>query len=1183
MNEANHRPWFLITLAALLLVGAASPVRTTTVPQPPPVGVWVSAVEPESALAHAGLHPKDLLVAWQHPATPLTAAAEGKISSIFDWLWLLTEQAPRGQLSLIGQRDGHPAGFTIQVPVGSWSVDVRPQFAAELVRLYERGANTLADGKVESGIAVWQNLLSQIPGDQHQLLRCWMLLKIGQAWAQSQHWERSQAALESALAEASEPTSTVAIWNAIAGTFARQNQFEQAAVALRSALQVRQQTWPGGLGIASSRYQLGRLALRQGKLDLATDHFEASRNLQLALAPGSLELADSINNLGTVAWYRGELGDASKLYHCALDIRRQLAPGSVHVAASFNNLGLVAWQRGDLDLAEDFQQKAIEIRQELAPDSLEIAASWMNMGNLAWTRGDLVLAEERYLLTLALREKLAPGSLDVALSLNNLGVTAWHRGELALSEAYLQQAFEIRRRLAPNSLDAAASLNNLGVVARIRGDLELARDYYQQSLELRQQLAPDSLDIAATLINLGIVARLRGQFHQAQTHFEDALQLQIQLAPNSLDVAACLTSLGGVLADRGDLIQAERYHRLALEIRQRRAPDSLLEADSLRYMGDIAWQRNHPEARDYYERALNIAQQIAPRGLEAVDTLNSLGVLARERGDLDSARRYFEQSLATLDIQMGNLGGSPEIKGDFRATHGSSYRHLIELHLSQGRAAEAFGVLERSRARSFLEMLAERDLVFSMDVPADLESRRRSNAVLYDRTQQKLSSLSPTDDGEAIDKLLSKLRQLRQERDDIAREVVGTSPQLAALRYPQPLDLEGVQQALDPGTIMLSYSVGKSQTDLFVVTTETFKGIVLPLGVDELRREIELFRRLIQSTDLSTEIATVGKRLYRHLIQPAEALIDANRRILIVADGPLHLLPFAALVREKRRLDVPTRPGKTVIEDLFLAQWRPIHLALSATVYAQLERRRPSPPASAGLLLAAFGDPIYTPDPDPEVPTRQRSLVNRELEPLPSSRLEIERIAEMFPSDRARIFLGAQATEEHVKAFSHQARILHFATHGLLDQRFPLDSGLVLTAPRKLGPTRGNGLLQAWEIFEGMRLNADLVVLSTCESGLGNEQGGEGLIGLTRAFQYAGARSVVSTLWPVEDEMTAELMVRFYRHLQAGLSKVDALQAAQVELIEHPIQVPNADGESVFIDASPPNHWAAFQITGSWR
>jgi CHAT domain-containing protein len=204
-------------------------------------------------------------------------------------------------------------------------------------------------------------------------------------------------------------------------------------------------------------------------------------------------------------------------------------------------------------------------------------------------------------------------------------------------------------------------------------------------------------------------------------------------------------------------------------------------------------------------------------------------------------------------------------------------------------------------------------------------------------------------------------------------------------------------------------------------------------------------------------------------------------------------------------------------------------------------------------------------------------------EPLPSSRHEVEGIAALFPPERVAIFLGIEATEERAKAIGKGSRILHFATHTHLDDRFPLNSALVLTMPDGFPEYRDNGLLQVWEIFEKVRLDADLVVLSACESGLGEEEGGEGLIGLTRAFQYAGARTVMASLWSVQDQATSDLMIRFYKHLRAGKPKDEALRQAQIELIRGPIEVVNEKGEKTLLDASAPYYWAGFQVYGDWQ
>ena len=214
-----------------------------------------------------------------------------------------------------------------------------------------------------------------------------------------------------------------------------------------------------------------------------------------------------------------------------------------------------------------------------------------------------------------------------------------------------------------------------------------------------------------------------------------------------------------------------------------------------------------------------------------------------------------------------------------------------------------------------------------------------------------------------------------------------------------------------------------------------------------------------------------------------------------------------------------------------------------------------------------------------------RGVVERgfEFRPLPHSREEVNRIAALFPDGRARVFLGKEASEERVEATSGEARILHLATHGRFDERVALNSFLALSQPESFEIGQDNGLLQAWEIFEGFRINADLVVLSACETGLGEELPNEGLNGLTRAFRFAGARSVIATSWQVDDRASAELMVRFYRHLGEGKSKDQALRAAQIELIREPVEVTTRGGRRLVRNLSLPYFWAAFQLTGDWQ
>jgi CHAT domain-containing protein len=326
-----------------------------------------------------------------------------------------------------------------------------------------------------------------------------------------------------------------------------------------------------------------------------------------------------------------------------------------------------------------------------------------------------------------------------------------------------------------------------------------------------------------------------------------------------------------------------------------------------------------------------------------------------------------------------------------------------------------------------------------------------------------------------------------------------------------------------------------------------------------IAEKVDSFRRLLlrrRAGPVPPEpLLEAARELGGLLLGPVGANVSRARSLLLVPDGPLHLLPFSALVRS---------PGRFLVEE------EPLLVVSSATVLAELRRPRGDRPAgAAGAAVVVFGAPSY-PKPDGPLPAdgRVRAAVQRgSLSPLPATRVEVEEIRRSAKDVRA--WVGAEATEERAKAIGRETRIVHFACHGILDERNPLDSALALSIPEK--PGRENGLLQAWEVLESVRLDADLVTLSACGTALGVEEGGEGIVGLTRAFQWAGARSVVASLWNVSDDSTAELMGELYRRLASGARKDEALRLAQLSLL--------AKGG----DAGHPFFWAAFELLGDSR
>ena len=910
--------------------------------------------------------------------------------------------------------------------------------------------------------------------------------------------------------------------------------------------------------------RIAETAGETGDWEIAEGAFEEARREAKASGEASALLTVT-GSLARSFEKRNDLERAAAAYDGALEIRQASSSMSLGIAKSFYSLGLIAWKRGDLATATAGFRRALAMQEKLAPQSLDTAASVRRLGIVAGMRGDLVTARAYIRRSLTIQEKLAPRSPDVARSLMNLGSVAWVRGDLASAEAYFRRALTLQKELVPQTVDVAGSLNNLGNVARARGDSASAQAYYRRGLAIVEKLAPQSLDVAANLNNLGVAARDQGDLAAAEAFYRRSLAITEKLAPQSLNVAASLNNLASIALARKSLVSAEGYLRRSLAIYEKSAPRSADTANTLVLLGDVALARSDWDAAEaHYELSLAARRERAPGSADEAQSCQRLAALHRRRHQADRALALYDCAVEALEAQRGKLGGSDEARSGFGAMHAGTYREAIDLLVEVGKEQEAFHLLERYRAQELLALLAARALVFSSDIPEELESRRRLANRSYDQAFGQWMRLSERAGAEERQKAREKLEQVRRQQAEIRAEIRAAAPRLAALRDPRPLDLSATRAALDPGTLLLSYSLGKERSYLFAVESGKGELRVFPLAVSEesLRDEVERFREVLGrgSFDRRPEKALLhARQLSGHLLAPASTLIEQADRLLILADGPLHSMPFAALA------DPGAMDGRR-----FLIEAKPIHLAASATVFALLKQERRD---RQTIRLTAFGDPQYPADArrgEDAAPQMHAALRSGfDLAPLPATRGEVESLRKLYPQ-ASQVYLGAEATEERAKAVGQQTTHLHIASHGLLDDRFPLDSALAFSIPSRWQDGEDNGLLQAWEIFEQVRLDADLVTLSACGTGLGKVLGGEGLLGLTRAFQYAGARSVLASLWSVSDASTGELMSRFYGYLKKGQSKAEALRGAQLDLLQDS-------------DFSHPFHWAGFELVGDWR
>ncbi|HEY2933254.1 MAG TPA: CHAT domain-containing protein [Acidobacteriota bacterium] len=1151
MERARQRFLVSFSVSVAFLATFASPAQLSG--EPPCLIVEEAVDLPASK---AVLKPGDCLLAYNGKPLPSPAALQAAMENTLG-LKEVALRLQRGEETL-----------TLTVAAGALQIQARPQLPPSVLTLYNDGKAAGKAQKPDENIAKWTAAAQAAQESAEKQIAAWLYERAGKIHERQRQWKEA-GAMHLAAWELSKESGDTAAQSRVLYALGRcrqnLNDFAEAQRWFEQGLQV--DTAAGNeIWAAGDLDSLGIIARGRRDLNAAQDYHTRALAIRERRTPSSLDVAATLTNLAMVAWSQGEHKAAQDYHARAMAVLERLAPESVDIAAGLGNLGLAALSRRDLEAAQNLLSRSGAIYDRLAPNSPAVATSLGNRGVIAWLRGDLEGAQDYYTRALAIHERLNPNSMEVAAGFNNLGLVAWSRGNLEAAQDHHTRALAIKERLAPNSLDLANSLNNLGNVAYDRSDLQAAQSYHSRALAIREQLRPDSLDVAMTFNNLGNIAYARGDLAGAEDYHRRALTIRGRLAPNSLDVAFSLSTLGNIARDRTDRQAAQNYYSQALAIRERLAPNSLDVAKSLADVGHVALkERRFSDARALFTRAVDIVE--------------------RHRRQIP-----FTESRALL------LAKYPE-----------PYTGLLRASVGLNNLPAAFNTVERARARSLLDLLAEANIDVQQGIHPELKQREQAAHSRIARVQRELIA---TQSQASLDKnrllqLEEELKQVDHEREQLEVEIQQKHPRYAELQYPTPISLKGIQDLLDPQTALLEYALGEDRSFLFVVTRTESHVSELPAAAslsDRVKRLRETLIRQPQRTTFPSYIDQ-ARALYQLLIEPAGRSLAGKKQLIIVPDGILHYLPFEVLLSsgDLRSLTaVAPRRWPYLIRD-YAVSYVP-----SATVLSSLHQSHQTRPGQQKMLLA-YADPAYgagEPAAKSLLGSAMRSAFGEakpwSLERLPESREEANRIASLYPQEKVRLFLQQDAREENVKGepLLNQYRFIHFAVHGLLNETRPQFSGLVLSLPgaeypkpktRDLkpetpepgkqtsadnnlksaiqDPQSEDGLLQVYEIFD-LRLNADLVVLSACETGLGKEVKGEGLVGLTRAFLYAGTPSVVVSLWKVSDRSTAELMVSFYQHLKDGtMNKAEALRQAQLKLIR--------SGRY-----AEPYYWAPFVLIG---
>jgi CHAT domain-containing protein len=800
--------------------------------------------------------------------------------------------------------------------------------------------------------------------------------------------------------------------------------------------------------------------------------------------------------------------------------------------------------RGAIPLFERSLEAAREAHQPY-----EISQSLHNMSSARYLLGDCRQALEEAQDALALRRELGDRARQ-GYSLRAIAGDYICLGDAQHALDTYGEALTVFRDLKDQANEAAV-LNGRGVIESYTGDWQNAEISHRDALLLRTKLK-DTLGASESLINLGALENALERYSQSGENCTKGLELARENHHRRSEAYA-LQCVGEAQLGRSEFRAALASLKDSIQLSQE-IEDRGGEAWAWQLVGKLHdSQKDAAAAQRDYEKALELETAVGDRIGETI-TRAAMARVFRDEGDVARGLTSAEKAIALIESSRSSL-----MAGNLRAAYMASKREVYELEMSllgTGRASEAFRVSELSHARVLLDGLAESKI----DLREGLDPKLRAEQELLEARLSAQSDMLARATGAQVSQERTKLDRLYAERQDLEARIKEANPRYGMLVLPTPSTVPEVQHALlDDDTVLVEYFVGDARSYGWVLSAGSIQEFELP-GRGELERMVRRYYQAQTERNRSITSETVAMRVERYrsadesAAQAARMLsklllgpVGAARRLIVVPDGPLNLVPFA----------------------LLNGGGRPVITLPSASLLVEM-RKNPRAAMDARALFPALviADPVFSGD-DPRVKTKTRTEASG-LARLEWSRQEARNIASLAPAHQVSERLDFAANVDALRgADLAQFAVIHIAAHAVVDMDHPELTGIALSAMDQAGRRR-EGFLRLHDIY-GLTLHPNLVVLSSCRTAIGPEVRGEGILGLSRGFLYAGAQAVVATLWSVDDQATAVFMARFYRELWTeGRSPVAALAAA------HQWMMRQQRWRS-------PYYWAAFTLTGDWR
>ena len=992
------------------------------------------------------------------------------------------------------------------------------------------------------------------------------------------------------------------------------NKYDEARPLAERALEIREKEL--GLEHPDVARALSNLAtLYRAKSDFVKAEPLYQRALAIferTLGSEHPDVATSLSNLATLFHNEGDSTKAELLLQRALGIREKaLGPEHPDVARLLYNLAILSQGKGNFALAEQLYQRVLMIREKtLGPEHTDLIGPLNNLAVIYRGRDNFAKAEQLHQRVLAIREKLlGPNHLDVASSLNNLGYLYQTKGEYAKAEPLHQRALAIREKnLGPEHPAVSASLDNLAILYHDKGDLAKAEPLYQRALAIREKVfGPEHLAVADTLNNLATLYRDKTDLARAEWLHQRALTIKEKiLGPEHSAVASSLNNLAILYRDRGSYEKAESLQQRALAIWEKaNGPEHSTVADALNNLAYVYHDKGDlAKAEPLYQRALAIREKVFGLTHPAVaQSLYNLAMLYEMKDDIAQAITFRSRAstISERDLALNLATGSERQKLVYLATLSEYGDQTISLH---ARVAPndpvalnlAATTILRRKGRVLDTMsngLATLRQRFNAQDQALLDQLKETYTQLANLVLGGPQKMTPAEHQKLI-------ADLEEQREKVEAEISRRSDEFRT--QAQPVTLAAVQSAIPAGAALIEFAAyhpfNAKATKNEVYAQPHYVAYILRRQGEIQWRELGEMRTIDEAITALRQalrdpqrgdIKELARAVEEKIFQPLRPLLGETMQVLLSPDGALNLIPFAALVDEQ---------GRYLIERYsftYLTSGRDL-LRLQV---ARESQRQP-------LILAdpAFGEPQVAPaakakaSPPITAQNRKRQSVTTGTDlssvyfaPLAGTAVEAQTIKSLFPA--ATVLSRNRATEAALKQVT-SPRILHIATHGFFLDDQPvkpegardegkarglsanvkienplLRSGLALAGANLHRGGDDDGLLTALEAA-GLNLwGTKLVVLSACDTGVGEVRTGEGVYGLRRALVLAGAETQVMTLWPVRDDVTCEMMKAYYTGLMQGQGRGEALRQTQLKMRQRP-------------GREHPFYWAGVIQSGAW-